>query len=243
MEWSEDALILGTRKHGETSVILEVMTREHGRHLGLVRGGRSRRMQPTLQAGNRVSVKWRARLEDHLGIFSVDPLKLRAAGLMESAFGLHGIQTIAALLRLLPERDPHQGLADAAEVMIDKLADPVVTAALLVRFELALLDELGFGLDLSECAATGSLQNLVYVSPKSGRAVSLEAGKPYHDKMLSLPSFLKLAGAGFEEDDIVAAFELTGFFLNRYIYEPRNLTPPLVREALLRDVRKTLNRR
>lgn len=241
MEWIEDALILGTRKHGETSVILEVMTRGHGRHLGLVRGGRSRKMQPTLQAGNRVSVGWRARLEDHLGVFTVDPVELRAAALMETGVGLHGIQTIAALLRLLPERDPHVGLADAAEVVIENLHDPTLTAALLVRFELAVLDDLGFGLDLNECVATGTRDDLVYVSPKSGRAVSRRAGKPYHDKMLVLPSFLKSDEPHLAREDVSDAFALTGFFLNRHIYEPRGLTPPLARESLQRDIMRVLS--
>lgn len=240
MEWTEDALILGCRKHGETSVILEVMTRERGRCLGLVRGGRSRRMQPTLQAGNQVTVTWRARLEDHLGIFSVDPLRLRAATLMETSIGLNGLQTLASHLRLLAERDPHAGLIDAAEIIIDNLPDPTFTAALLVRFELALLDDLGFGLDLSECAATGMREDLVYVSPKSGRAVCREAGKAYHDKMLSLPAFLKSDTPTLNHNEVADAFVLTGFFLSRHIYEPRQIKPPLSRETLARDITRLL---
>lgn len=240
MEWTEEALILGCRKHGETSVILEVMTRERGRCLGLVRGGRSRRLQPTLQAGNQVRATWRARLEEHLGVFSVDPISLRAANLMETSIGVNGIQTIASHLRLLPERDPHQGLVDAAEIFIENLPDPTLTAALLVRFELALLDELGFGLDLSECAATGARENLVYVSPKSGRAVSREAGAPYHDKMLVLPSFLKSESPSLDHDEVAGAFALTGFFLSRHIYEPRKTKPPLSRDVLARDIARLL---
>jgi len=240
MEWTEDALILGGRRHGETSVILEVMTRGRGRNLGLVRGGRSRRMQPTLQAGNRVRLTWRARLEDHLGVFSLDPLQLRAATLMETAIGLNGIQTVAAHLRLLPERDPHAGLAAAAEIIIQNLPDPTLTAALLVRFELALLDELGFGLDLSECAATGTRHELIYVSPKSGRAVSRMAGAPYHDRMLALPAFLKSDAPSLDEREVSAAFSLTGFFLNRHIYGPRQIAPPLSRDTLMRDILRAL---
>ncbi|MEO1066206.1 MAG: DNA repair protein RecO [Pseudomonadota bacterium] len=240
MEWTEDALILGTRKHGETSVILEVMTRERGRCLGLVRGGRSRRMQPTLQAGNRVTATWRARLEDHLGIFTIDPVALRAASLMETSLGLHIIQTVAGLLRLLPERDPHAALADAAEIILENTREPIVVAALMVRFELALLDDLGFGLDLSKCAATGTKQDLVYVSPKSGRAVSADAGEPYKAKMLVLPPFLKGEGTSLERSDIMNAFTLSGFFLNRHIFEPRALPPPLAREALLRDLERAI---
>lgn len=239
MEWTEEALILGCRKHGETSVILEVMTRERGRCLGLVRGGRSRRLQPTLQAGNQVRATWRARLEEHLGVFSVDPISMRAANLMETSIGVNGIQTLAAHLRLLPERDPHQGLMDAAEIFIENLPDPTLTAALLVRFELALLDELGFGLDLNECAASGVRDDLIYVSPKSGRAVSREAGKAYHDKMLVLPSFLKSDAPSLSGDEVAGAFALTGFFLNRHIYEPRQIKPPLSRDILARDIERS----
>lgn len=243
MEWQENALILGTRKHGETSLILEVMTAEHGRHLGLVRGGRSRSLQPTLQAGNKVSVTWRARLEDHLGIFTVDPIELRAARLMESALGLQGVQTIAALLRLLPEREPHKGLAEAAEILIDHLDQPEISAALLVRFEMAVLDDLGFGLDLSACAATGATQELRYVSPKSGRAVSRSAGLPYHDKMLTLPAFLSGTSSRVKADEVAPAFALTSFFLNRHIYEPRGLTPPVSRHVFERELIKTIRQR
>ena len=242
MEWKENALILGSRKHGETSVILEVMTAEHGRHLGLVRGGRSRTMQPTLQAGNKVTVTWRARLDDHLGVFTVDPLKLRAAELMESAMGLQGVQTIASLLRLLPERDPHAGLAEAAEILIENLDSAALSAALLVRFEMAVLEELGFGLDLSVCAATGATQELVYVSPKSGRAVSRRAGLPYHDKMLILPAFLSSMAPSISIDEVTPAFELTQFFLTRHIYEPRGIEPPLSREVFEREIIKTIKR-
>lgn len=229
-------MILGSRKHGETSVILEAMTRGRGRYLALVRGGRSRRMQPLLQAGNRVTLTWRARLEEHLGVFNVDPLELRAAKLMETPIGLNAVQILAAHLRLLAERDPHRGLADAAEIVISNLPEPAVTAVLLVRFELALLDELGFGLDLGACAATGRNDELAYVSPKSGRAVGREAGLPYRDRLLALPGFLKEPSTVPDSAEIAAAFALTGYFLNRHIYVPRGLLPPLPRETVIRDI-------
>ncbi|MBA4783158.1 MAG: DNA repair protein RecO [Rhizobiales bacterium] len=240
MEWTEEALILGVRKHGETSVILEVMTQARGRARGLIRGGRSRRLQPVLQAGNRVRVTWRARLEDHLGVFTIEPVELRAARLMETGVGLHGIQVLAAHLRLLPERDPHPALVEAAEVVIGNLDDAMVTAVLLIRFELALLDELGFGLDLSVCAATGGSQDLAYVSPKSGRAVSRAAGAPYHDRMLPLPAFLLSGRAPQAFADIADAFRLTGYFLHRHIYDPRSVKPPLSRETLSRDIERVI---
>ena len=179
MEWRDEGIVLGTRKHGESSAILEVMTRAHGRHLGLVRGGRSRKQQPMLQAGNLVEIIWRARLDEHLGIFQAEPLELNAARLFDSASAIYAIQTLAAHLRLLPERDPHAALYEALKVMIGHLDEPVAAAELVVRFELLILEELGFGLDLLTCAATGAREDLAYVSPKSGRAVSRSAGRPW----------------------------------------------------------------
>ena len=182
MEWRDEAVILGVRRHGEGSVIVEVMTPAHGRHMGLVRGGRSSRMRALLQPGNSVEVTWRARLDEHLGNFAIEADRLRAAMLMETPMALNGLQLLAAHMRLLPERDPHAALYHAALVILDNLDEPEKAARLVIRFELALLEELGFGLDLASCAATGDNRELVYVSPKTGRAVSRTAGAPWADE-------------------------------------------------------------
>jgi DNA repair protein RecO (recombination protein O) len=241
MEWRDEGIILGTRKHGETSAILEVMTRAHGRHLGLVRGGRSRKLQPVLQAGNRVELLWRARLDEHLGTFQAEPLELNAARLFDSAVAVYGLQTLAAHLRLLPERDPQDRLFETLLLLLDHLDDPLAAAELVVRFELLVLDELGFGLDLSECAATGARDDLAYVSPKSGRAVSRAAGAPWRDKMLALPEFLHRGAAiRATSADIEDAFRLTGFFFMRHVYEPRGLAEPEARSGFLGALRKAL---
>lgn len=239
MEWREDGIILGVRRHGETSAIVEVMTRARGRHLGLVRGGRSRKQQPVLQAGNHVDLIWRARLDEHLGTFQVEPLTLHAARLIGSAPGLTGLQTIAAHLRLLPERDPHPVLFDTLAIVIDHLDDPDAAGELIVRFELMMLEELGFGLDLSACAATGAQDDLAFVSPKSGRAVSRAAGDPWRDKMFALPDFL-LAGKrqGASLADLEGAFRLTGFFLHRHVYEARGVNEPQSRAGFLSALRR-----
>ncbi len=239
MEWRDEGIIIGSRRHGESSVILEVMSRGHGRHMGIVRGGRSRRMQPVLQAGNRVELVWRARLDEHLGMFQVEPLELNAARLLSSACAVYALQTLAAHLRLLPERDPHAGLFETLAIVLEHLEDPATAAELLVRFELMVLEELGFGLDLGSCAATGVTRDLVYVSPKSGRAVSRLAGDPYRDRMLPLPAFLN-AGAGQrgDSDAIQDAFRLTGFFFNRHVYEPRGIEPPETRAGFLAALRR-----
>jgi DNA repair protein RecO (recombination protein O) len=234
MEWRDEGIILGTRRHGETSAILEVMTRTHGRHLGLVRGGRSRKQQPVLQAGNRVDVIWRARLDEHLGTFQVEALDLNAARLFDSAAAIYGLQTLAGHLRLLPERDPHERLYETLGLVIDHLDDPDAAGELVVRFEIMMLDELGFGLDLTECAATGARSDLAYVSPKSGRAVSRGAGEPWRDKMLVLPAFL-LRGVELRADAAAVedAFRLTSFFFARHVYEPRGVSEPEARAAFL----------
>ncbi|OCW57706.1 DNA repair protein RecO [Hoeflea olei] len=232
MEWRDEGIILGLRKHGETSVIAEVMTRAHGRHMGIVRGGRSKRLQPVLQPGNSVDLVWRARLDEHLGQYQVELLNARAGHLMQSAIGLHGVQTMAALLRLLPERDSHPRLHDAFAIILDSFDAPEQAGALYVRFELAVLEDLGFGLDLSACAATGVRSDLVYVSPKSGRAVSSGAGAPWADRLLALPGFLTDRDVPCSDAGALAeAFRLTGYFLDRHVFEPRGIARPVSRES------------
>lgn len=235
MQWIDDGLILGVRRHGETSVVLELFTRAHGRHLGLVRGGRSQRLRPTLQPGNTVRATWRARLEDHLGAFAVEPVVGRAGRLMERADALHAVAHLAGLLRLLAEREPHERLYEAAEIVADHLDEPKAAPALLVRLEAAVLGELGFGLDLARCAATGATEDLVYVSPKSGRAVAREAGAPYADRLFPLPPFLIAGGANAvpTQEDVAAGFAITGHFLGARVWEPRGLKPPDARAAYL----------
>lgn len=239
MHWSDEGVVLSARPHGETSVIVELLTKDHGRHLGLVRGGRSRMQRPVLQPGNLVRAEWRARLDEHLGNYALEGLDLRAAQLMETRASLYGLTWLASLARLLPERDPHPGLYDTLGVVLDHLADPEIGPALMVRFELAMLAELGFGLDLSQCASTGAITNLVYVSPRSARAVSAEAGAPYADRMLPLPAFLMTpsVNAHPRPEDIANGFQLTGFFLARDVYEPRGLPIPDARESYIASVR------
>jgi DNA repair protein RecO (recombination protein O) len=227
MQWSDDGVILGVRRHGESSAILELMTRDHGRHLGLVHGGRSRRQQPVLQAGNTIHTVWRARLDEHLGTFQVEAAELRASRFIGSPLALYGLASAAALLRFLPERDPHPALYETLTVLVDHLDEPEIAPALYVRFEVAILAELGFGLDLSACAATGTRQNLVYVSPKSGRAVSEGAGEPYRDRLFKLPGFLKGQSTGeASREDVRAGLALTDFFLRQHVFEPRAVQAP-----------------
>jgi DNA repair protein RecO (recombination protein O) len=248
MQWRDDAIVLGTRRHGETSLVLEVMTRERGRSLGLVKGGRSPRYAAKLQPGNGLDVTWRARLDEHLGNFAVEPMTLRASSLMETALGLNAVQTLASHLRLLPERDPHPELYDAMVQVLDHIhapdesdaLEPVVVGGLIVRFELLILDALGFGLDLDECALTGATEDLAYVSPRTGRAASRAAGLPWQDKLIALPAFLNEGTSDHAPDasDVHAGFRLTGHFFQLHVWGPRGLSVPLTREALVSGLKQ-----
>ncbi len=242
MEWRDNGLIIGARNHGETSVIVEAMTRAHGRHLGLVRGGRSRRLRSLLQPGTLAEFVWRARLDEHLGTFAVEPVKLSAGSLLASAEALHAVCNVAALLRLAAEREPHPQLFEQAMRIAGHVERPETLPALMVQFEAAILAEMGFGLDLRSCAATGARENLAYVSPKTGRAVSAAAGEPYKSRLLPLPAFL-LHGSTEEEPafaDLSGGFKLTGYFLMRDLFAPRGETLPEARGLYLAELAKRI---
>ncbi|MGC1562509.1 MAG: DNA repair protein RecO [Bradyrhizobium sp.] len=224
MEWTDEGIVLGVRRHGESSVIVELLTRSHGRHLGLVRGGAGKRMRPVLQPGNGVTAVWRARLDEHLGYYMIEGTRLRAASLLASPHAVYGVTHLAAVARLLPERDPHEDIYEMLDRTLDDFEDAGEAAVHLIRFELAMLAELGFGLDLKACAATGATADLIYVSPKSGSAVSRTAGAPFSDRLLRLPAFLRPGEGetgGWSDNDLSDGFALTGLFLLRHVLEPR----------------------
>jgi len=227
MEWTGEALLIGVRRHGETSVIAEAMVAGRGRCLGLVRGGRSRRLAAVLQPGNTIQLTWRARLEDQLGMFTVELLQARAAALIDDRTRLYLSQLVCEHLRLLPERDPHDRLLGMALRLIDSPPD----GAELARFELAVLEDLGFGLDLTSCAVSGVTSDLTHVSPKTGRAVSREAAAPYLDRLLPLPSFLTSRGNA-SPHDIADALRLTRHFFETQVWGPRQLEPSPTRDLL-----------
>jgi DNA repair protein RecO (recombination protein O) len=239
MEWTDDGIVLGVRRHGEASAIVELLTRGHGRHLGLVRGGAASRMRPVLQPGNSVRAVWRARLDEHLGYYQIEGMRLRAATVLASSHAVYGVSHLAALARLLPERDPHEDLYDRLERTLDDFDDIGEAAAHLIRFELAMLAELGFGLDLETCAATGTTSELIYVSPKSGGAVSRAAGEPWRDRLLRLPAFLREGESrsnGWSDQDLTDGFALTGMFLLRHVLEPRGQGHSDAREGFINAV-------
>jgi DNA repair protein RecO (recombination protein O) len=233
MQWTDEGIVLGVKRHGEANAIAELFTREHGRHLGLVRGGFGTRLKPVLQPGNTVSAVWRARLDEHLGTYTVEPVQVRTASMFAAHHALFAVTHLAALVRLLPERDPHQSVYIDLDAVLEHLDDANAIAAQVARFEFQMLAELGFGLDLSSCAATGVTDELIYVSPKSGRAVSREGGEPWQDRLLRLPVFLNDPAVIPSANDLADGFALTGHFLERLILETRGQPMPDARTHFL----------
>ncbi len=233
MEWSGEGYILSTRKHGETSAIIDVFTREKGRHLGLVRGGISRKMRPVLQPGNHVRVEWRGRLSEHLGNYTVEAINSRAAELMDDRLSLSGLNALTAMCReMLPEREAHPAIFDVFQIVLENLTDVTLWPILYTRWEVGLLSALGYGLDFERCAATGVNDNLTHISPRSGRAVSASAAEPYLDKLLRLPPYMR--GTSYASpEDILDGLKLTGHFLETRIQWNMNKTLPEARHQLI----------
>jgi len=234
MEWRDQGVLLAVRKHGENSAIIEVFTAEHGRHAGVVRGASSRKMTPVLQPGAQLDVTWRARLADHLGSYNVEPLRSRAAAVMADRLTLSALNSICALLAFaLPEREAHDALYQRSVTLFDLLGNTEGWPLAYLRWELALLEDLGFGLDLRRCAVNGSRDDLAYVSPKSGRAVSAEGAGEWADRLLPLP--LCLLGQGPAPDsEIIDGLRLTGHFLtHRLAYSLGNKPLPAARQRFV----------
>lgn len=234
MEWRDQGVLLSSRRHGETSAIIEIFTPQQGRHAGIVRGGTSRKIAPILQPGAQLDVAWRARLEDHIGAFTVEPVRSRAAVALGDRLALAGLNTVTALLSFcLPEREPHPQLYARTEALLDLLGQSGVWPLAYLQWEVALLEEMGFGLDLDSCAVTGATEGLVFVSPKSGRAVSRQGAGEWADRLLPLPDVLR--GQGDAPDtEIAQAFRTTGHFLEAHL--ARNLGDKPLPEARARFV-------
>ena len=217
MDWHDQGILLSSRRHGETSAIIETFTPEHGRHAGVVRGGTSRKIAPILQPGAQLDLRWRARLEDHIGTFTVEPVRSRAAQVMNDREALAGLNAVCALLLFcLPEREGQRDLYIRTEQLLDLLGEHDIWPLAYLRWELALLDLLGFGLDLGKCAVTGATEGLAYVSPKTGRAVARDAAGEWADRLLPLPPILRGEGIGPDEE-VADGFETTGHFLKMHV--------------------------
>jgi DNA repair protein RecO (recombination protein O) len=244
MRWADDGIFLNGRPYGETSVIADIFTRSNGRARGLVKGGRSRRIRPVLQTGNGLKVEWRARLDDQLGVYTMELTEATAARALDDRLALAGVNAVASLLQVLPERDPHPKLFSEAEACL-QAAGSAVFSLKIIRFELRFLEELGFGLDLTKCVATGERDGLAYVSPKSGQAVTQAAGEPYSGKLLRLPGFLlnEVEAPSPAGCDIVDGLTMTGYFLRRYVFAETGGQMPRAREDFARFIEHGLSRR
>lgn len=217
MEWRDQGVVLSVRRHGETSAIVEMFTPKHGRHAGVVRGGASRKVAPILQPGAQLDVSWRARLDEHIGSFTVEPVRSRSADVMGDRLALAGLNAMTALLTFsLPEREPHERLYRRTITVLDMLGQSEAWPLAYLRWEMALLDDLGFGLDLSRCAVTGETGELIYVSPKSGRAVSSAGAGEWSDRLLPLPVCLTGAWDG-TLGEISQGMRTTGYFLTHWL--------------------------
>ena len=247
IEWRDQGIVLSRTLHGENAAIVNVFTRAHGRHVGIVPGGASRRMSPVLQPGGQVDLVWRARLEDHMGTYRVEPLHMRIAAVLSAPLRLSALASLCATcVFCLPEREPMAVFQRETEALADTLVNtaqaPVDWLRAYAVWELSLLATLGFGLDLSRCALTGARTDLVYVSPRSGRAVSAGAAGRWAPRLLPLPPCLLTGGGPTDGAGLLQAFSLTGFFLNDKYGGLTGKPFPAARQRFLDAVRIALDR-
>jgi DNA repair protein RecO (recombination protein O) len=238
MEWSDDGIVLSSRLHGETGMVVSLLTRAHGRHAGFIPGGVSRKTRPIWQPGNVVAVAWRAWQAEQLGNYTGELHEAHAARVLDDAVELAGLAAACAVVdAALPEREPHPAMFEGFHAFLGVLGH-AGWPAIYVRLELGLLQELGFGLDLEKCALTGTAEDLAFVSPKTGRAVSRAAAEPYRDKLIALPAFLSTGGLPADADELQKGLEMTGFFIERHVFWPHNKPLPAARARFM----ETLNR-
>jgi DNA repair protein RecO (recombination protein O) len=239
IEWRDEGALIRVRKHGESSAIIEVFTPSRGLTAGIVRGGTSRKIAPTLQPGAQLDVTWKARLEDHLGSFTVEPIRSRTAQVMQDRLALAGLNAVTGLLSfLLPDREAHAPLYARTVQLLDLLGQNDVWPLAYLQWEVALLDEMGFGMDLSACAVSGLNDDLFYVSPRTGRAVSRLAAGEWADRLLPLPHVL-LGKGDADLNEIVLALRTTGHFLNNHLSKSLGNFPiPEARQRLIDTMRR-----
>jgi DNA repair protein RecO (recombination protein O) len=242
MDWTDQGIVLARRRHGESAAVVSLLTREHGRHAGLVRGGAGKRAGSLYQPGNLLAAHWRARLSEHLGTLTAELVDAFASRVLDDALRLAALTSACALLETaLPEREPHTPLFDSTLDLLRTLgsgADEVAWGSAYARWETLALAELGFGLDLEACAATGRREDLAFVSPRTGRAVSGGAGAPYADRLFALPAFLSTAGPAAEAAEIAAALRITGHFLERHVFGPHDRRLPAARTRFIERWRR-----
>lgn len=238
MDWGDEGIVLGARLHGETGLVVSLLTRSHGRHSGFVPGGISRRVMPIWQSGNLVEVTWRARTTEQLGNYSGELRDAFAARVLDNAVELSGLAAACAVIdTALPEREPHPAVFEGCRAFLSVLGHEG-WPAIYVRLELGLLQELGFGLDLEKCALTGATEDLAYISPKTGRAVSRQAAGPYKERLLPLPAFLSTGGLPADDRELCQGFDVTGHFLERHVFWPHNKPLPPARVRFMESLQR-----
>jgi DNA repair protein RecO (recombination protein O) len=238
MDWRDEGIVLSARAHGESGLIASLLTRDHGRHAGFVPGGVSRRARPIWQPGNLVAIGWRARLSEQLGNYAAELREAHAARALEDATELAGLAAACAVIdAALPEREPHPAMFEGCRAFLSALGHPG-WPTIYVRLELGLLQELGFGLDLSACALTGATTDLAYVSPRTGRAVSRAAAGPYKERLIALPAFLGAGGVEADSEALRQGLDLTGFFLERHVFWPHNKPLPAARARFMETLQR-----
>jgi DNA repair protein RecO (recombination protein O) len=232
MQWSDDAMVLSLRRHGEAAAIVSLLTRDRGRHHGLVHGqGGGRRA--ALQPGACVHVTWRSRLADNLGTVTCEGVASPDPRILYDRPRLATLSALCAVVdTALGEREPAPGLYEGSTALLAALAEREDWALVYIAWEINLLSVLGFGLDLARCAVTGGSDDLAFVSPRTGRAVTREAGLPYAERLLALPGFLHNPRAWATPDDLAAGLRLTGHFLERHVYAARHRPMPSARARL-----------
>lgn len=238
MEWRDRGILLSTRKHGETSAIIEVFTPLHGRHLGVVRAGTSRKLAPILQPGAQLDVTWRARLDDHIGTFNVELLRSRSAIAISNRLALAGLNAVVAILRLvLPEREAMGKFYTATEQLLDLLDQQDIFPLIYLKWEMLLLETMGYGLDLRSCAVTGKTTDLGYISPKSGHAVSTQGAGHWVDRLLPLPAVM-IGKETPNKAELLEAFNVTGFFIENHLFKGLGVeSSPASRTRLLESIK------
>lgn len=234
IEWRDEGVVLSVRAHGESAAIVSIFTEERGRHAGVVRGGMGRKLSPVLQPGSQVDVTWKARLEEHLGAFTVEPLRGRAAAVLNDPLALSGLTSALGLLGFaLPEREPHPALYETSVTLLDLICATPAWPLAYLRWEVQLLEELGFGLSLDQCAVSGEVKDLAYVSPKSGRAVAAHHAGAWKTRLLPLPPCMVGDGAA-ENADIAEGLRTTGHFLEKWLAPAMGNTPlPVARQRFV----------
>jgi DNA repair protein RecO (recombination protein O) len=236
VEWQDNGIILKLSPHGEGKAVVAIFTESHGRHLGYVRG--TRKQGAFLQPGSLVSCRWQARLQDNLGSWTIEPQRSMYSRLMGSPPLLAALMSASAWVELtLAEREVHGDLYATFKDCLEQLDTPDGLAKY-VHFEISLLQELGFGLDLSQCAASGDTAGLTYVSPKTGRAVCEREGEPYKDRLLPLPRFLVENSEKVPIKDIRDGLQLTSYFLERFVLTQLNKAMPEARIRLSKILRR-----